>query len=85
MLYNSYSLVLEWVLSFMSSIPESSVAHFIGPPPEVLRSLSGQSVSTNTCRSSFKKFPSQSQFNGKNYQTFGRNLNETIRSGWIFF
>ena len=61
MLYNSYSLVLEWVLSFMPSIPESSVAHFIGPPPEVVGSLSGQShrsVSTNTCRSSFKTFPS---------------------------
>lgn len=58
MLYNSYSLVLEWVLSFMPSIPESSVAHFIGLPPEVVGSLSGQSVSTNTCRSSFKTFPS---------------------------
>ena len=34
MLYNSYSLVFEWVLSFMSSIPESSVAHFIGASPE---------------------------------------------------
>ena len=44
---------------------ESSVAHFIGPPPELAGSLSGQSVLTKTCRSSFKHFPSQSQFNEK--------------------